>query len=100
MIDVKQYHGISGCELHEGDAVLLLALAEIRAPFEVEAEVAVRKAGEVGICFVVVCEVEQGWAGGTVPPGVLGEETNCAVHGGRGVRARDNWAIQIRRCVC
>lgn len=57
-MDMKKYHGVCCCELHEGDAVLWLALAEIRAPFEIEANGAMRQAGEEGVCLVVVCEVE------------------------------------------
>lgn len=77
MMDVKKYDGICRCELHEGDAVLWLTLAVIRAPFKVEADGTVRKSGEVVICLVVVCEVEQSGAVGAVPPGVLGEEMGC-----------------------
>lgn len=73
-MDVKKYHGIWRCELHEGDAVLWLALAETWAPFKVESDGTVRKAGEMGICLVVVREVVQGRIDGAEPPGVLWEE--------------------------
>lgn len=77
MVDVKKYNGICRCELHEGNAVLWLALAIIRAPFKVETDGTVRKSGEEGICLVVVCEVEQSGASGAVPPGILWEEMGC-----------------------
>ena len=71
VMDVKKDDGICGCELHEGDGVLWLAFAEIWAPFEIEADGAMRKVGEEVVCFVVVCKVVQGWVDGAMPPGIF-----------------------------